>query len=87
MTYNTKNKILQIGVYERVKLTYREHKLLICLSDNNVTKYEDIERELGISMNDLRRLKQRLLEDTKHQIDIRTVSGIGYKLKNEIYFE
>lgn len=87
MTYDTKNKVLQIGVYEKVKLSYREDKLLICLSSNNMMKYEDIQKELSISMNELRRLKQRLLEDTKQQLEIKTVSGVGYRLVSEIYFE
>ena len=87
MTYDTKNKILQIGVYEKVKLSYREDRLLICLSNNNIAKYEDILKELGMSMNELRRLKQRLLEDTRHQVKIKTVSGVGYKLEDEIYFK
>lgn len=87
MTYDTKNRILQIGVYEKVKLSYREDKLLICLSSNNMMKYEDIQKELSISMNELRRLKQRLLEDTKQQLEIKTVSGVGYRLVSEIYFE
>ncbi len=87
MTYDTKNKILQIGVYEKVKLSYREDRLLICLSNNNIAKYEDILKELGMSMNELRRLKQRFLEDTRYQVKIKTVSGVGYKLEDEIYFE
>lgn len=87
MTYNTKEKILQIGVYEKVKLTHKEHKLLICLSSNNTAKYEDILKELAISMNDLRRLKQRLMIDTKCELKIRTVKSTGYRLMSEIYFE
>lgn len=87
MTYNTKSKILQIGKFEKVKLTHREHKLLICLSNSNIARYEDILRDLGISMNDLRRLKKRLLDDTGHQVEIKTLTGVGYKLISEIYFE
>ena len=87
MTYDTKNRILQIGVREKVKLTYREDKLLICLSSNNMMKYEDIQKELGISINNLRQLKRRLLKNTKHQLEIKTISKTGYRLVNEIYFE
>lgn len=87
MTYNTKERILKIGVYESVKLTYKEHKLLICLSSNNTAKYEDILKELAISINDLRRLKQRLMIDTKRELKIRTVKGAGYQLMSEVYFK
>lgn len=87
MTYNTKERILQIGVYEKVKLTYKEHKLLICLSSNNTAKYEDVLKELAISMNDLRRLKQRLIIDTKRELIIMTVKNSGYRLLSEVYFE
>ncbi len=87
MVYDTKNRILQIGVYEKVKLSYREDKLLVCLSSNEVERYEDILKELGISMNELRRLKKRLLEDTKYELEIKTVSGVGYRLVSEVYFE
>lgn len=87
MTYNTRERILQIGVYEKVKLTHKEHKLLICLSSNNVARYEDILQELSITMNDLRRLKQRLLNDTKYQLNIQTVKEKGYRLMSEVYFK
>ena len=87
MTYDTKNRILQIGVYEKIKLSYREDKLFICLSSNEMERYEDILKELGISINNLRQLKRRLLKDTKHQLEIKTISKMGYKLVNEVYFE
>lgn len=85
MTYDKENKTLQTGVYEKVKLTHREHELLIYLLINSTAKYEDVLKELGISINNLRRLKQRLVKDTK--ISIRTITGVGYRLENEIYFK
>jgi len=85
MTYETRNKRLKIGVYEEIKLTDREDKLLMCLSNNDVARYEDIMKKLGISMNELRRLKKRLVEDTV--LNIKTINGVGYRLEDEIYFE
>ncbi len=87
MTYDTKRRILCTGVYEEVKLTKLEHKLLICLSSGNMMTYEEMMNYLRISKNRLKILKSKLSLKTKFQLKINAFCNIGYKLKNEIYFK
>lgn len=87
MTYDTKRRILCTGVYEEVKLTKLEHKLLICLSSGNLATYEEMANYLKNSKDSLRVLKNKLILKTKFQIEIVVIQGEGYRLDNEIYFE
>lgn len=85
MTYNIKNRVLQVGVYEKVKLSKKEHKLLICLSSRNIATYEEMTEYLKVSKTNLMVLKLRLLRKTK--LKIKVISRVGYRLEDEIYFE
>lgn len=87
MTYDTGKRILHTGVYEEVKLTKLEHKLLICLSSGNLATYEEMANYLKNSKDSLRVLKNKLILKTKFQIEIVVIQGEGYRLDNEIYFE
>lgn len=88
MTYDTKERILHLGVYEKVHLTKREHEFLIALSSGEMTEYEEIEKYLKINCNVvLRNIKKRLIKKTKYQLKIQTLCMFGYRLKNEIYFK
>lgn len=84
IVYDTKCKILRNESGRVVKLTYREYKLLICLSSGKVERYEEILKELSISMNELERLRKRFIVDTG--LDVKELDD-GYKLEGEIYFE
>ena len=87
MTYDTKERILHIGVYKKVKLTELQHKLLICLSLGNATDYEEIEKYLEVSKEALSALKIRLMQKTNYELKIKTINCTGYRLDNELFFE
>jgi hypothetical protein len=83
VTYNCKNRVLQTGVYEKVKLNPTENKLLICLSSCNCRSYQELEeyiQKTNISriVNNLRR---------KSGLRIITRKNFGTRLEDEIYFE
>lgn len=84
MTYDTKDKILHIGVYEKVKLTNLENKLLICLSSGNVATYEDMTKYLKVSKCKLKQLKGRIM---RKGLRVETARGVGFKLADEVYFK
>lgn len=83
MTYDTKSKILHTGVYEKVKLTKLEHKLLICLSSGNLATYEEMTRYLHTSVSGILKLRSRL---AYKQLNVNVVRGLGFRIDNEIYF-
>lgn len=87
MTYNTRKKVLWIGVREKVKLTKKEHRLLISLANNQITTYREIMKYLDIERPSLPRIKNNLERKTKFELRIQVVRGRGYILENEIYFE
>lgn len=92
MTYDTKNRILHTGVYEKVKLTKLQHKLLVCLSSGNAVSIKEIaEYSHGVfdKYTDyaIRRTIFKLRVKTKKQLKIKTVNKFGYRLESEIYFE
>lgn len=83
MTYYTREKILKVGEYKKIKLNKTENKLLICLSSNNVISHKEIENYTKI-IN-----VSRLITDFKRKtgLKIKTRIGNGYILEDEIYFE
>lgn len=88
MTYDTKERILHLGVHEKVHLTNNEHKFLITLSSGEMTEYKEIKKYLKVNCVDvLRSIKKRLVKKTKHQLKIQTLCKYGYRLENEIYFK
>ncbi len=89
--YDTKNKVLQLGVFEKVKLTDIEDKILICLSSGNVRNHEEISKYVyqrydEHSDNTIRTHMSKLRRKTNHDLKIKTVQGSGYRLMSEIYF-
>ncbi len=86
MTYDTRNRILQIGVHEEVELTNLEHKLLICLSSGETMSYPEIKQYLKIDYN-LSRLRRNLEVKTGFELKIKNVYKSGYRLESEIYFK
>lgn len=87
MTYDTRNRILQIGVHEEVKLTNLEHKFLICLSSGDVVSYEEMTKYLKCGKGSLSILKARLERKTKFELQIKVCFGRGYEIINDIYFK
>lgn len=87
MTYNTRKKILYIGVHEKVKLNKSEHRLLICLSNEEATSYRDMEKYIDVEYTSLNSVRKRLTRKTKNELHIKVIRGYGFILENEIYFE
>ena len=92
MLYDTKKHELWLGVREKVDLTNKENKLLICLASGNVATYEEMSRYLygvynACTKNCVMVHSNRLIAKCKGQLKIKTVREVGYRLENEIFFE
>lgn len=92
MTYDIKNRILYMGVKEKVKLSKNQSKILICLSSGNATTYEEICKYLYSTYD--KYTKKIVVKHihfirfkTKNQLKVKTIIGVGYILESEIYFE
>lgn len=87
MVYDTGKRILYIRDDKEIKLSKLEHKLLICLSSGNVATLEEIQKTLFL--NDVSYIKVvvfRLIEKSEFYLTIRTVRGVGYRLKTEMFY-
>ena len=86
MVYDTKNRLLSNGI----KLSNRDNRLLILLSNNTLVRYEEMAEYLyndnfeskGIA---IRVLLKRFRDKTK--LNVITKKTLGYVLKDEIYFK
>lgn len=87
MTYDTQNRILYTGVYEKVKLSPTEHQLFMCLSTGKLVTYDEICDRLEISRNYFRNLKQRFMDKLEYNVKIKSVRDTGMILEDEIYYE
>ncbi len=88
MTYDTGKRILYVRADTGIKLSKLEHKLLICLSSENLTSFDEIQKRLELKdANYVRVLIFRLIEKTEYYLTIRTIAGAGYRLDTEIYFK
>lgn len=86
MVYYAEERKLHIGVYERVYLTELEHKLLICLSNNELVTHNEIKKYLNIKYRPSKLIYQ-LIEKSNYELHIENVHGRGYYLKDELYFK
>lgn len=82
MVYDVKNRFLHTIYGDIVRLNKVEHKMLICLSDGNCAKYDDIEKY--VAKNNIGRIVHHLREKG---LNIQVKPKIGLILKDEIYFE
>ena len=83
MIYNTKEKTLR----DERKLSDKEDKLLRILSCNEIVEISKIKRELNIKKEDNFSLDIVVAGLRYKGLDIKNMSGKGYRLFDEIYFE
>ena len=82
-------------LYEKeIDLTPMEFEILLCLAENrgkvipSEELFEKVWKEKYLDSNNtimvhIRRIREKLNEDTKHPKFIKTVWGVGYKIENE----
>ena len=90
MVYDTKNRLLIKGNHHKVKLTKLEHKLLIALSSEKMTLYDEISEymygcKFNFVQNTLPVIKSNLCK--KANIKIKAMSSRGYILKTDIVYK
>lgn len=85
--YDTKNRILHLSKSEEVKLSKKEHELLICLSNGNLVQYDEIYKMMNTSKAAFNPLKTRFLDKVDCFLNIKTIRNVGLILEDEIYFE
>lgn len=82
MTYDTRNRVLHTGVFEQVKISKIEERLLVCLTRNVAVSYEEINEY--VKGTNLSRTMKSLNEKG---LKIERLRGYGLRLVDEIYFE
>ena len=84
MVYNTKTKTLHID-NTKVKLTKKQHLLMIALSGGTAVDYESL-IQYTKSVN-IHTLKRKLCKRAGDMLKIKTIAGYGLILESEIFYK
>jgi len=83
MVYDTQNRILHIGIWEKIRVTEKEHKLMICLSCGDFVSYSEIGRYTkalsAVKLVEEFREKTKLNIEIKNDISVRLAEEIKFK--------
>ncbi len=87
--YDVKTRYFTKDNGEKVKLSRLEHKLLIALSNEKLTFYDDISQYLykskyKFTQEGVRGIKKLLIKKTN--LNIRAINSRGYILESDVYY-
>ena len=89
MVYDTKNRFLFRGM-KAIRLSKLERKLIVLLSSKKLSTYEELAKNLYDSNFETKEMSIRTLIKRfrdKTRLNVTTLYGRGYILKDDIYFK